>query len=355
MALRVAFDMRLAGYRAGGIARYATDLAAALGNQPDIDLVPLRSVRDPASDPSAVRLRTPPHHRLERLAIPVELALRRVRPDVYHATDLVAPFLPRVPLVATVYDLAFLRWPEDLTPDALSYYRQLERSARWTDEWIVSSRWTATDLVERYRIDPARVTVIPLGLTPGLGRLAPLSREERGSYILAVGTVEPRKRYDLLLDALDHVDPAIRLVVAGHPGWRADDVQARLRDGAASGRVEWLAGPSDDVVWRLYREALAVALPSRVEGFGLAALEGMACGTPVISSGGGALPEVHGDAALVVADGSPGEWAAAIDRVAGDAALWRSLSAAGIARAASFDWATAAAATAAVYRRAAGR
>ena len=354
MPLRVAFDMRLAGYRAGGIARYATDLADALRRQPGIDLVPLRAARDSTADPSAVRFRTPPHHRLERYAIPAELLLRRVRPDVYHAVDLVAPVLPRVPVVATVYDLAFLRWPEDLAADALAYYRQLARSARWTREWIVPSAWTANDLIERYRVDPARVTVIPLGLTPEAGGEPPLPRAERGAYVLAVGTVEPRKRYDLLLDALDLVDPGVRLVVVGHPGWRAGAVQERLRAGAAAGRVDWRVGASDAEVWRLYREALAVVLPSRVEGFGLAALEGMASGTPVISSGGGALPEVTGDAALEVA-GGPAEWAAAIQRVVGDDALWRALSAAGAARARRFDWDAAAAATAAVYQRAAGR
>ncbi|HMM43130.1 MAG TPA: glycosyltransferase, partial [Thermomicrobiales bacterium] len=178
--LRVAFDMRLAGYRAGGIARYATDLAAALRRQPGIEIIPLRAARDPAAEADAVRFRTPPHHRLERYAIPAELLLRRVRPNVYHATDLVAPLLPRVPVVATVYDLAFLRWPEDLAADALAYYSQLSHSARWTSEWIVSSAWTAADLIERYRVDPARVPVLPLGLTPGIGAEPPLPRAARG-------------------------------------------------------------------------------------------------------------------------------------------------------------------------------
>jgi len=355
VVLRVALDMRLAGYRAGGIARYATDLAAALRQRPDIDLVPIRARRDTTTDAAAVRFRTPPHHRVERYAVPAELLLRRVRPDVYHATDLVAPSLPRVPVVATVYDLAFLRWPEDLTADALAYYGQLARSARRTREWIVSSSWTAADLIERYRVDPARVTVIPLGLTPGIDAAPPLPRAARGDYVLAVGTVEPRKRYDLLLDALDIVDPSIRLVIAGHPGWRSDDVQRRLRAGAETGRVRWLVGPPDAEVWRLYREALSVVLPSRVEGFGLAALEGMASGTPVISSGGGALPEVTGDAALEVIDGGPAEWAAAIEGLARDAQRWQAYSSAGLARATRFRWDEAAAATAAVYRRAAGR
>ncbi|MCO5177473.1 MAG: glycosyltransferase family 4 protein [Thermomicrobiales bacterium] len=353
--LRVAFDMRLAGYRAGGIARYATDLVAALDDRSDIDLLPIRSVKDSTRDSAAVRLRTPPHHRLERVALPVELTLRRVSPDVYHAVDLIAPLLPRVPIVATIYDLAFMRWPEDLAPDGLAYYQQLPKALRWTTEVIATSTWTANDIAERLGFDPARITVIPLGLTRGIADDPPLPRSARGDFVLAVGTVEPRKRYDLLLDMLEHLDPAIRLVIVGNPGWRTDELQQRLRQAEASGRVEWRTGLPDTDVWHLYRTALAVALPSRVEGFGLAALEGMACGTPVVSSAGGALPEVTGGAAIDLPDAEPDAWAAAIESLASDADRWSTLSAAGIAQAARFDWQSAADATVGVYRRAAGR
>lgn len=355
MPLRVAFDMRLAGYRAGGIARYATDLATVLRDRSDLDLLPIRSVKDSTRDSAAVRVRTPPHHRLERVALPVELTLRCVRPDVYHAVDLIAPMLPRVPVVATIYDLAFMRWPEDLAPDGLAYYQQLPKALRWTTEVIASSTWTANDIAERLSFDPAHITVIPLGLTRGIADEPPLSRSARGDFVLAVGTVEPRKRYDVLLDMLGHLDPAIRLVIVGSPGWRTDDLQQRLRQEEASGRVIWRTGLSDADVWQLYRTALAVVLPSRVEGFGLAALEGMACGTPVISSAGGALPEVTGDAAMDLPDADPDEWAAAVESLAGDAERWSSLSAAGVVRAAQFDWQSAAEATVGVYRRAVGR
>jgi len=354
VSLRVAFDMRLAGYRAGGIARYATDLEAALRERTDVDLVPLRSVKDETPD-AAVRMRTPPHHRLERVALPVELALRRVHPDVYHAVDLIAPLLPRVPIVATIYDLAFMRWPEDLAPDGLAYYQQLPKALRSTTEVIATSAWTANDIAERLGYDRTRITVIPLGLTPGIANKPPLPRTERGDFVLAVGTVEPRKRYDLLLDMLDHLDPAIRLVIVGNPGWRTADVQRRLRQAAKRGQVEWHTGLADAEVWQLYRTALAVVLPSRVEGFGLAALEGMACGTPVISSAGGALPEVTGGASIDLPDAEPDEWAAAIEALTSDNARWRNLSQAGVAQAAQFDWQSVAEATVAVYQRAAGR
>jgi glycosyltransferase involved in cell wall biosynthesis len=347
-ALRVALDMRLAGYRPGGIARYAAELAAALAALPSIDVLPLRARRDTTADPRAVRLRTPPHHRLERYAIPVELALARARPAVYHATDFIAPRLPGVPCVATVHDLAFHHWPDDLQPAALAYYQQLAASRRWTTRWITPSRWTARELAQRYEIHPERVTVIPHGVSLVSSGEGGVPRAARGDFLLAVGTVEPRKRFDLLLDALALAERPLKLVVVGTPGWNAGATEARLR---ATPGVTWRERVADDELRRLYREAVALVVPSRAEGFGLPALEAMACGTPVLSSGGGALPEVTGDAALVVSE-APVRWAAAMTHVVDDTALWQRLADAGLTRAARFSWAQAAHATAQVYRQA---
>jgi glycosyltransferase involved in cell wall biosynthesis len=349
--LLVALDLRLAGYRTGGITRYAVELSRALHEIPGIDVRPLRSRRDDAGRPPGLRLRTPPHHRFERVSIAVELALARYRPDVYHATDFIAPILPGVPVVATVHDLAFLDWPGDLAPDALAYYGRLERSRRRSAAWITPSHWTAGRLARQYAIDPDTIHVIPHGVSLDLLNEPPLARHERGDYVLAVGTIEPRKRFDLLLEACSATPDLPRLVVAGAPGWRSAAVEERLR---AAARVDWIAGATDETLRRLYREAIAVVIPSRAEGFGLPALEAMAVGTPVVSSGGGALPEVTGDAALSP-DGDDGEaWAGVIVRIANDVALWERLSRAGRARARDFTWRRTAEQTAAVYRRIAG-
>jgi glycosyltransferase involved in cell wall biosynthesis len=172
-------------------------------------------------------------------------------------------------------------------------------------------------------------------------------RAGRGDYVLAVGTVEPRKRYDLLLDALQERGALPRLVIAGSSGWNSGLLEGRLRSAVG---VEWVATADDDALRRLYREAIALVVQSRAEGFGLPALEAMAVGTPVVSSGGGALPEVTGDAALPVAEPTGEAWAAAIARISGEDALWERLSAAGRARAREFSWDAAARATAQVYR-----
>lgn len=345
--VNVALDLRLAGYRGGGIARYARELHAALLALDGVEVRALRSRRDLSGNANDPRLWTPPHHRLERVALPVELALARYRPAVYHATDFIAPRLPGIAAVATVHDLAFVHWPDDLAPNALAYYRQLGDSRRRTAAWITPSRWTADDLAGIYGIDLARIHVIPHGVSLDLLAEEPVSRAGRGDYVLAVGTIEPRKRYELLLDALQQRADLPRLVVAGGSGWNSRFIEGRLR--AAAG-VEWLADADDTLLRQLYREAIAVVVPSRVEGFGLPALEAMAVGTPVVSSGGGALPEVTGAAALTVEEASAEGWAEAIERIATDDELWEQLSAAGRERATTFSWERAAIETALIYR-----
>jgi glycosyltransferase involved in cell wall biosynthesis len=273
--------------------------------------------------------------------------VHRRRADVYHAPDFIAPHLPGMSVVATVHDLAFLDWPRDLAPDALRYYRQLARSVHRTAAFIVPSEWTAAQLSERYGVAPAAIHVIPHGVSLNLLRQPVVPRDRRGDFLLAVGTVEPRKRYDLLLDVHSADLSTPQLIIAGAPGWNSAATETRI---AASPRVMWERAPDDERLAWLYRHALALVIPSRAEGFGLPAIEAMAVGTPVVSSGGGALGEVTGDAALTVPGADPRAWATAIHSIVDDSVAWQTLSNAGRARAAEFSWQSAAEQTAAVYR-----
>jgi len=350
--LDVLLDLRLASYRGGGIARYARELHAALASLPDIHVTALRTRRDATTDATALRIRTPPHHRLESWSIPIEIGFSRNRYDMFHATDFIAPHVRGVPSVATVHDLAYIDWPDDLAPDALRYYRQLERSKERTAAWIAPSEWTANSLVEHYRIPRDTIHVIPHGVPTDLYSQTIVPRSDRGNYLLAVGTVEPRKRYDLLLDALA-IDPSLpRLIIAGATGWNATATEHRLR---SMQRVTRETGVSDERLRELYRTALALVFPSRAEGFGLPALEAMASGTPVISSGGGALIEVTATAALTVADPAPESWATAMRKLVDDPLCWQELSDAGRDQAALFSWQSSARLTAAVYHSIARR
>jgi glycosyltransferase involved in cell wall biosynthesis len=280
--------------------------------------------------------------------------------DLVHATSAAVPPTGRRPLIATVHDLAFRHYP-DAYPDAGRRYH--ERSARIVaDEAarvLVPSEATARDLAELYGVDRGRVTITPLGVEvppePDRAGAERLLRDHgvRGPFLLAVGTLEPRKNLPRLLDAFGEAAaelPDHWLVVVGPVGWGP-----RLQPTWDSVRVK-LAGPvGDATLHALYRAADGLAYPSLYEGFGLPVLEAMAHGVPVLTSDRSSLPEVAGDAALLVDPGDRTALAAGLVRLAGDAGLRRRLAEAGRRRAAGFTWRATAAATWATYREVAER
>lgn len=339
--------MRLTAYRGGGISRYADQLARALSDLDNLEVLPYYAASDERAG-TGQRLRTPPHHRLEEWSLPLEVLINRKRLDVFHSPDFISPRLIGCLRVATVHDLAFQTWPAFLSPDALAYYNRLGQSRNWTDGWVTPSRWTADALQAAYDIPPERVEVIPHGVPPQLAGTLPLPFAEREGFILAVGTVEPRKNYDMLLDALNEMADPPRLVIVGAAGWQSDATQDRLRHAPG---VRWHDSGDDALLRRLYSKATAVVVPSHAEGFGFSALEAMVHGTPVISSGTGALPEVTGDVALVPESLSPDAWEYAIARLREDKDLWNGLSDRGVMRAKQFTWEQTARETAAFYRR----
>jgi glycosyltransferase involved in cell wall biosynthesis len=291
---------------------------------------------------------------LRRPRLPADLLDRL---DLVHATSAAVPPAAGRPLVATVHDLAFRHFP-DAYPAAGRRYH--ERSARVVAgeavRLLVPSAATARDLVELYGVEPERVAVIPLGVEPpaepdraGARRLL-RDLGVRGPFLLAVGTLEPRKNLPRLLAAFGEVTdelPDHHLVVVGPVGWGPV-----LRPTWESVRVK-LAGPvGDATLHALYQAADGLAYPSLYEGFGLPVLEAMAHGVPVLTSDRSSLPEVAGDAALLVDPVDRGAIAKGLVRLVGDGALRRRLAAAGRRRAAGFSWPATVAATWAAYRQA---
>jgi glycosyltransferase involved in cell wall biosynthesis len=363
----IAIDARLVGY-AAGIARYTAHLTAALSalDGPERYLV-LRGrlgQRQRVGTSRAVQRRvfTPPHNRLERWTLPLELLARRPWPALLHSVDHVSPAWRNWRSVVTLHDLAFLLYPATHTADSRAYYAASGESVRRAERVIAVSQRTASDAVRLLGVDPARVRVVPEAAAPGFRPrdaaafqfVAQRLRLDERPYVLFVGTLEPRKNVPLLLDAFAQVQAGLdaQLLVVGGRGWLDEPIFAALARLGLGDAVRFLGGLDQDDLAALYSHAGVLVLPSVYEGFGLPVLEAMACGAPVVCSNAGPLPEVAGDAAVLLAPDDAGQWAQAILSVMTDARLADDLRQRGFARAATFSWERAAVATRDVYREA---
>ncbi|MEJ7787791.1 MAG: glycosyltransferase family 1 protein, partial [Solirubrobacteraceae bacterium] len=217
---------------------------------------------------------------------------------------------------------------------------------------------------EAYDIEPQRIHVVPHGVderfSPGDAPEAVLAKlGVRDPFLLTVGTLQPRKNLGTVIDAFERLVAAgeeLTLVVAGGAGWGERETAERIGRSPAADRIVLTGHVSDEELLALYRGTRCFVFPSRYEGFGLPVLEAMAAGAPVVCSDRTSLPEVAGDAAMLVSPDGIDQLAGAIHRVVSHEALRRDLIDRGLARAAGFTWETCADRTVAVYRAAiAGR
>ena len=365
--LHVAIDARLADYSPGGIAQYSLLLARALVGLGGAERFTLLRAARPqiasnGSEPlPTARLLTPPHHRLEAIVLPVELL--RLRPDVLHSTDFIPPRFWPGRRVITVHDLGFLRFPETLTAESRRYYGQIGRAVRDADRVIAVSHSTRDDLVQLVGADPARIDVVHEAADPSFG---PVRAEEaravaRGlglerPYVLFVGSFEPRKNLVALLEAFARVRQRedVQLALVGRRGWLFEPIFRRLAELNLESHVVVHEHPTRAELPALYSAAAALAFPSLYEGFGLPVLEAMVCGCPVVASDRASLPEVVGEAGLLVPAIDVEALAEALLRVLGAPSLRADLVRRGFERARGFSWERAARETLAVYREAAG-
>jgi glycosyltransferase involved in cell wall biosynthesis len=276
--------------------------------------------------------------------------------DVVHATNFVAP-PARAPVVVTVHDVTFLRFPELCTPDTLRYPGLLRRAIARGAIVHTPSEFVAGEVRDLLGAPSDRVVAIHSGVPSVLGgdpaRGRALARHDH--YVLALGTVEPRKNLTTLVQAFNRVaadDADLALVLAGPPGWDSARVQAAVDAGAARDRVVQTGFVDDRDRADLLAGAAVFAYPSVYEGFGFPPLEAMQCGVPVVAGDAGALPEVLGDAALLVAPTDVDALAAAVVRLAalGEGERHARVTR-GLAQVARYDWATTAARMVDLYRR----
>ncbi|GAC1636630.1 MAG: glycosyltransferase family 1 protein [Herpetosiphon sp.] len=364
--MNVAIDARLIAYRHGGIAHYTSQLINTMVEAaPEITFTVCehRKQSNPVAQGPNVRRRrfwTPPHHPWEQWTLPLELA--PLRPSVIHAPDFIPPLYWNGPMVITVHDLAFLRFPEILDGEARRYYGQINRAVQRAEGIIAVSHSTQRDLYELLGVEPKRVTVIheaaaplfqPIDLSEEPDRTFGNHQLTRGSFILFVGTIEPRKNLLTLLSALKQCQEqgTLPLVIAGARGWLDQPVFDYVKQHRLEDKV-WFIGGVDRLGLRwLYNACRMYVNPELYAGFGLTVLEAMQCGAPVIAADTSSLPEVLGEAGLLVNPHNVEGWSRALLSMMVDDRLCDDLRARGIKQAAQFTWQQAARATLGLYRR----
>jgi glycosyltransferase involved in cell wall biosynthesis len=326
--MRVAIDVSPLVQTRAGTARYLNGLLRELRRRDDVAISALSFGRRD-------RLST-----LARDGIWYPFLLgRRLDADVLHCPTYRGPLRPRRPLVVTVHDVAVLRHPETFNRWTRIYSpRVVPRVLRAARRIIAVSEFTRRELVELLAVSDEKIRVVPNAVD---AEFTPEGPAAEGDYVLAVGTLEPRKNLTRLVDAAQRT--AIELRVVGARGW------GRVELGGNG--VRWLGEVGDAELARLYRGARCVAYTSLYEGFGIPVVEAMACGVPVVTARGTAMEEVADGAAVLVDARDPVAIADGIERAAAQRA---ELVERGLERARAFRWDAVADATVAVYRETAG-
>jgi glycosyltransferase involved in cell wall biosynthesis len=369
MPARIGFDVTAALAQGGGIGRYTRELIHALVAVDSAHQYRLFSARPPLAPPVSNALPVAPHvvhrpapveeqwlyrlwYRL-RLPIPVQTVTGPL--DLFHSPDFVLPPVSGgIPTLLTVHDLSFVHFPDTFPAQLVAY---LNRVVPWSVDRathvLADSAATRDDLQREWAVPAEKITVLTSGVNPrfhpvadphALSAVRARYGVSSAPFFLAVGTVQPRKNYPMLVRAFrgvaDHLPH--QLVIAGGRGWLVEGLLAEIEQQGLSDRVQLIGFVDDADLPALYSAATAFLFPSLYEGFGLPLLEAMACGAPVISSDASCLPEIvaapGGDAGLLVDPANEAGWTTAMVHVAGDETLRADLVRRGMDRAAAYSW-----------------
>ena len=371
--MHIAIDAHSVGTGLAGVETYITNLIEALAASGEANRYTLYVTRGRAGDRFAGRWphvsvrRTLPHTPLVRIPVTFPVELRRHRADLLHVQFTAPPFAP-CPVVATIHDLSFEHLPETFNRRSWMQLRlTVRRTARMAAHIITPSEFSRRDLVETYNVAPERVSVTRAAAAPHFRPAPPQAVAEvkrrygiEGDYVLAVGSIQPRKNLVRLVRAYSDLrrrrshDKLPQLVIVGKRAWLyGETLRAVEQSGVASNVIFTGYVPESDLP-ALYTGALCFIYPSYFEGFGLPPLEAMQCGTAVVTGDRTSLPEVVGDAGLLVNPFDEDAIGAAIARLIDDGELRAQLGLRGRERAALFNWTETARQTLQVYEQATG-
>lgn len=366
--IAVSVDVTAVPAKPAGAGRYVVDLVAALAARDDVELLLIARTDDeqrwrdlaPGSDVRAVApVRRPLRLAWEQVTLP--RLIDHAAAACHLAPHYTMPERASTPTVVTIHDLTFFDNPEWHERAKVPVFRRAIRvAARHADGLVCVSDATARRL--RQLLSPAgKIWVIPHGVDHARfhPRVEPTDAAAVARlgisppFVLFVGTLEPRKDVPTLVRAFDHLaarHDTLSLVLAGGAGWGADAVAAAVAGARYRDRVRLVGYVADEALPALLRGAAVVAYPSLAEGFGLPALEALACGAPLVTSAGTAMAEVAGDAAVLFPAGDATSLASALEAAMADAPDAARRGDAGIKRAAAHTWEDAAAAHVEVFR-----
>jgi glycosyltransferase involved in cell wall biosynthesis len=372
--LHIAIDAHSVGTQLAGNETYIANLIEALAELDRRNRYTLYVTRREAVArfngrwPHVRVQRTLPHTPLVRVPLTLVAEMRRRPVDLLHVQFTAPPFTS-CPVVVSIHDLSFEHLPHTFKRRSWMQLRlTVRRTARAAAHVITISEFTRRDLIETYGIKPERITVTPLAAAP---HFKPASLEEvarvrslygiEDEYILAVGSIQPRKNLARLVKAYGDLRrrraqaKLPQLVLVGKKAWLYGETLRAVEEHGIGERTIFTGYVAETDLPALYTGAMCFVYPSYFEGFGLPPLEAMQCGTPVLTGDRTSLPEVVGDAGLLVNPFDEAALASAIARLIDEPSLRDELRARGLERATTFSWSETARRTLEVYERAALR
>lgn len=363
--MKIGIDVTAAITQGGGIGRYTRELIFALtavDQHTEFHFFAAKNltaspVPDPIPQAKNVQLHTAPFderwlYRLwYRLRLPLSVQAFTGGLDLFHSPDFVLPPVHgRIPTLLTVHDLSFVHYPETFPERLVSY---LNRVVPWSvgraTHILADSQATKDDLTAVWQTPPEKITVLYSGVharfqpvTEGAKLTAVRQRYQLGDapYILAVGTVQPRKNYQMLIRAFQPIAQTHphHLVITGGKGWLMEEMLAEVARQGLHGRVHFPGFVADDDLPVLYSGAALFVFPSLYEGFGLPLLEAMGCGVPIITSNASSLPEVAGEATMQLSPHDQEGWTTAVHDLLASPQERTRLVAAGFRQVRRFTW-----------------